>query len=371
MSKLTNYGIIMELNPFHYGHLYLINQIKEKYHPDLITVIISGYFTMRGEISIMRKKDKVVELLNNGVDLVIELSINNTLNSANLFSENSIKLLEKAQITDLVFGVDNCELKDLEQIIKLEENKDFNEIFKTNLDKYYSYKKAYQETIYELSNNQFLSDLTLKPNNTLGIEYLKSLQNKKIIPHTILRKGAGEDDLDVDNSYPSGSAICYAFKENKDISNFIFYDSHKLMKYSNDSLNTLLKTIKIHDYDLNIGEGIENYIKNNIDLKLGYEENILNLSNKRYSKSRIKRTIIRMLLDLKPQNNDELRVLGFSNKGEELLKEIKKNTSIFSSIKDASIDYQTNELKANMLYNIITNSDDTISEYQYPLKHKE
>ena len=51
-------GIIIETNPFHNGHMYFINEIKEKYQPDLIIAVTSTSFTMRGEISLLNKFDK-------------------------------------------------------------------------------------------------------------------------------------------------------------------------------------------------------------------------------------------------------------------------------------------------------------------------
>ncbi|MBQ3572691.1 MAG: nucleotidyltransferase family protein, partial [Clostridia bacterium] len=41
---------ICEYNPFHNGHLYSINTIKQTLKPDALIVIMSGNFTQRGEI---------------------------------------------------------------------------------------------------------------------------------------------------------------------------------------------------------------------------------------------------------------------------------------------------------------------------------
>ena len=35
-------GIVAEYNPFHNGHLYQIEKIKEQYDVDLIVVVVSG-----------------------------------------------------------------------------------------------------------------------------------------------------------------------------------------------------------------------------------------------------------------------------------------------------------------------------------------
>ena len=51
-------GVIAEYNPFHKGHLYQINKIKEKYPNSLLVVVTSSSFTQRGNISLLNKWDK-------------------------------------------------------------------------------------------------------------------------------------------------------------------------------------------------------------------------------------------------------------------------------------------------------------------------
>ena len=66
-------GIIAEYNPFHKGHLYQINKIKELYPESIIIVITSSSFCQRGEISILNKWDKTAIALENKIDLVQQL----------------------------------------------------------------------------------------------------------------------------------------------------------------------------------------------------------------------------------------------------------------------------------------------------------
>ena len=49
-------GIIAEYNPFHNGHIYHIEKIKEKYPDSILILVLNGYFLERGEISILTKK---------------------------------------------------------------------------------------------------------------------------------------------------------------------------------------------------------------------------------------------------------------------------------------------------------------------------
>ena len=48
-----NIGIICEYSPFHNGHLYHIEKIKELYPESNIILVMSSSFLQRGEISIL------------------------------------------------------------------------------------------------------------------------------------------------------------------------------------------------------------------------------------------------------------------------------------------------------------------------------
>ena len=98
------FGIILEANPFHYGHQYFINEIKKEYKPDLLIAITSTSFTMRGEISLLDKFTKTNLLLENGIDIVLELPFILGVQSADYFAKNCVDILNLLKITDLAFG---------------------------------------------------------------------------------------------------------------------------------------------------------------------------------------------------------------------------------------------------------------------------
>ena len=86
-------GIIAEYNPFHNGHLYQINKIKEKYPDSLLIGVISSPFTQRGDISLINKWDKTKIALDNGLDLVIELPFVYATQSSDIFAKGALMLL--------------------------------------------------------------------------------------------------------------------------------------------------------------------------------------------------------------------------------------------------------------------------------------
>ena len=55
---MKSVGIICEYNPFHNGHLYHLQKVKEMLPNTPIVLILSGNFTQRGIPSLLDKWDK-------------------------------------------------------------------------------------------------------------------------------------------------------------------------------------------------------------------------------------------------------------------------------------------------------------------------
>ena len=70
---MKSIGIIAEYNPFHNGHLYHIEKIKEKYPDYSIILVMTGNFTERGDVSVIDKWKRTEIALKHGIDLVIDI----------------------------------------------------------------------------------------------------------------------------------------------------------------------------------------------------------------------------------------------------------------------------------------------------------
>lgn len=176
-------GIIAEYNPFHNGHIYHINKIKELFPDSIIVLVTSTSFCERGEISIMNKWDKTKIALDNNIDLVIELPFVYSSQSADIFAKGAIKIMNELKVEKIVFGSELNNIKTLTEIAKTQiNNKEFDNKVKTYLDSGTNYPTA-------LSNA--LKDLKLPtidtPNDLLAISYIKEIlkTNSKIEPISI------------------------------------------------------------------------------------------------------------------------------------------------------------------------------------------
>ena len=66
-------GVICEFNPFHNGHKYLIDKIKE--NGNSVICCMSGNFVQRGEFAVFDKFTRAETALKGGADLVMQWSL--------------------------------------------------------------------------------------------------------------------------------------------------------------------------------------------------------------------------------------------------------------------------------------------------------
>ena len=354
-------GIICEYNPFHNGHLYHLQKTKELFPDSIIILILNGYFLQRGEVSIISKKNKTNIALMEGVDIVVELPFVYGTQSADIFANASITMLEKMNCEYVVFGSECNNLNTLNKITDytINNKEEYNIKVKEYLDKGFNYPTALAKAID--------IDFSFNPNDLLGISYLKSIKINKynIKPITIKRTN---DYLDTtsDEEIISASNIRNKLSNNLDISKYVPKTTLPFIK--NISLNDLFTTLKykiITEKDLSIyldvDEGIENRLKKVINECNNVDELIDKTRSKRYTYNKIRRMLVHILIGFTKEDNnnltfDYIKVLGFNNNGKKYLNKIRKNLNIPNNPNKDSLTYQY-ELKASAIYDMITNEN--------------
>ncbi len=362
-------GIIVEYNPFHNGHLYHIKKIKELYPDSLIVAVLNGYFTQRGEVSIISKEDKVKICLESNIDIILELPFIYGTQSSDTFAYNSIKLLNELKVDRIIFGSESNNIELLDTIADIELNdKDYETRVKELLDTGINYPTALSKAlnIKENINN---------PNDLLGISYLKAI--KKINPNIkveTIKRTNNYHDKDLDTDIVSASNIRERLDNNEDISKYIpDYTLDKIIKINSLDVFDLLKFKILTDKDLSIyldvDEGLEFRILKFIKLSKDYKELLFNLKTKRYTYNKLNRMLIHILIGLTKKDNDSskldyIKILGFNDKGKEYLKSIRKDINLPTKVDKDSIIYKY-ELLASYIYEKITNK----KTYDYDLKN--
>ncbi|WP_411682986.1 nucleotidyltransferase [Clostridium thailandense] len=395
-------GIIVEYNPFHKGHLYHINKTKEITKCSHIIAVMSGNFVQRGAPAIVDKWTRAKTALMNGVDLVIELPLIYSLSSAEFFALGAVSILNNLGIVNnLCFGSEYGDPKILYNISKIlsEESKEYKDILKEKLQLGLAYPSARSKALIEFINKynvENLSDFNLEeiissPNNILGIEYCKNLIRLKstILPFSIQRHGSCYNSSIFEGEFSSASSIRKFIKDTKNISgieNYIPSNAYNLLlqQFKNNSVfpsEDLMLPYLRYKYTLyketienipDVSEGIHNRIYKYLENAENYENLINSIKTKRYTYSRISRILCQFFVGFENFNICELRklscpyvrILGFNNKGLELLKTIKKtcSTPIYTKIpkelnKTLSLDIQGTRTYSLINRNINYNSD--------------
>lgn len=379
-------GIIVEFNPFHHGHAYFIKQCKSIIKPDLIIAITTTSFTMRGEVAIINKFQKVKLMLASKIDLVLELPFIMGTQSADYFAYHCIKILNQFNITHLAFGIEDGDLGKLYELHEIIKTPIFNEMLKSELLKRTSYKRAYNQVLKDLKVNELFIKLYNQPNATLALQYLISLEqiNNKIELVPIRRVGSGYHEIDIKTNFASAKAIRKRHRNNQNINELLPFSLNEYqfinqIEVEKNLLSLIKYQLLINKDNVNLfgfTEGIENYLMKKINIADNYEQLIQQLKNKRYSISRFERLFTYLLLNI-PKDVDldtmYLRVLGFNEKGKSYLKflptDIKKK--LITSFKKVDNEIAKIELKATKLYSIITNQSLLyLKEYQIPIKER-
>ncbi len=226
-------GIIAEYNPFHNGHFYQIEKIKQETGTDCIAIVLSGDFVQRGAPAVVDKYARTRMALACGADLVFELPVLWASASAEYFAAAGIALLDKLGIVNTVcFGTECRDIAPLSQAadILLTQPAIYRQTLNENLKKGFSFPAARAGAVLEYVSAQGachtspgeLAAVLTTPNNILAVEYLKELKrrNSAILPHPILRRGAGYHDTAIKTLSSAGGirkALLFGKKEQKKI----------------------------------------------------------------------------------------------------------------------------------------------------------
>ena len=386
-------SIISEYNPFHEGHKYHMENAKKITNSDYTIVIMSGNFTQRGTPAIINKYARTKQALFNGADLVLELPVCFATASAEGFAFGAVSILEKLGVVDfLVFGSECGDINSLKNMADFlaNETPEYKKCLQIYLKQGLSFPKARTNALHEVLPNTDKALLS-SSNNILGIEYCRALKyfNSSIQPMTITRKDNLYNDSELaetgklssatairktllDTYFKSASCTQNNFYQHSSPENsatFQTLTSH-MPKNSLDILREhwgtsapvtsndfslllkyklLLETRESLIQYLDITSDLADRIYNNLNFYTDFDSFCDLLKTKELTYTRIARSLIHVLLDIKKDTYEHMkdagygqyaRILGFRKEASSLLHEIKQHTSIplISKLSDSAKD---------------------------------
>lgn len=336
---LSAIGIVAEFNPLHTGHEYLLKQAKKK---GAVVCVISGNFVQRGDTAVLDKRIRAKAALENGADLVLELPVLWSMSTAQNFALGAVSILNSIGCEKIMFGSEAGEMEELNKAVEILNSEQFKKELLLELEKGVTFAVARQIAAEKLG---VASHILESANNNLGIEYMLAAKQNgfNIGFEAVQRKGAAHDSLE-ESEFVSSSLLrrkllsgdfrfCKKYMSPKTLSGICEDDISDISRIETAIL-AVLRTKKIEELQKlpDISEGLENKLWGAIRVATDLEELYNNIKVKRYTMARVRRLVLSAFLGIDNtffmKTPPYVRVLGFSKKGEQLLKTVGKKSEI-------------------------------------------
>lgn len=341
MEERTCIGIIAEFDPFHLGHAHLMAQAKAALPGAPVVCAMSGPFTQRGEAAIVSKYARAEMALRCGADLVVELPVQWAVSSAESFARGGVQLLHALGVTHLAFGSESGDLTALQTVAQALDSAAFPDALRPYLQQGLPFASARQKALEMLVRAETAEHLT-RPNNLLGIEYLRAI--RRLAPEmcalTVPRVGAAHNAAGVHRGFASASQLrqwllageleraCAQMPE--PAAEIAKRQELAWLEYNARGVLTLLRRMTPEDWRAlpDCGEGLEHRLCRAAAESTTLEQFWDTVKSKRYAHARIRRLTLWAYLGLTRQAQwaagvPYVRVLGLGQDGKAVLKQAK------------------------------------------------
>ena len=331
-------GIICEYNPFHNGHKYQINKIREIENDATVVAIMSGNVVQRGEFAMLNKYDRAKIALENGVNAVFELPYPYSASTAEIFASAGVELAARLGCDCLYFGTEQQSIQAIEKIAEIVDTPEFDAELKDAIsNKNDSFIEAKANALKKIG-----VELPKSANDMLAVEYVRAIKKKglNLEYRSIQRVGAFYNDQSI-GDLMSASAIRKQFYENNILLSVpslpIYNEIIDFEKYLNvDIVNRYLQSFVLLNFDKKIKSfdtalEMVSLIYERAKNSCSGDEFINSLSSKAFTTARLKRAILYALFDIEKVDFTPKYtiLLGMDKIGRSHLNKIKKQTKIF------------------------------------------
>lgn len=374
-----NYGIVAEFNPFHNGHKHIVDTLKAN-GENTVTAVMSESFVQRGECACMSPYERTKAALSSGVDLVLSLPVPYATASAERFALGGVTVLGSLGCIDaLGFGSECGDVERLTKCAKAITAEEFSPLLENRLSEGLSFPTARQRALSDMYGDTFAEALS-SPNDLLGVEYIKAIEknNYPIKPVAIKRVGVSHDSHEVNVDFCSASAIRSFLKNGEDYKGFMPTESFNILSEAVSSGNApadfcklentiiyKLRTMTPEDFKRipDVSEGLEYRFYEAVRNSVALSEILEKIKTKRYTHSRLRRIVLCALLGITEERTNipvpYIRVLGFNEKGAEVLKQA-KNTATLPIVSKSS-DFKYLDENARKIFELECRARDIFS----------
>ncbi|SDL77380.1 nucleotidyltransferase [Sediminibacillus halophilus] len=383
-------GLIVEYNPFHFGHLYHLQQSRKKSAADCVVAVMSGNFLQRGEPAIIDKFQRAKAAILCGVDLVIELPSVFAVQNSDLFAKGALLTLEELKVDSVCFGSEHGEIDTFLQAYNrfTQHREKYDQILKRSLTEGYSFPEASRSAYQAIGLNSGSVDLS-KPNNILGYSYVKAIKEYGLSMKALSIKRVHNDyhEPEINHSIASATSIRNELHKHEhitDIAKETLPDPVQqiLMEYKQeaglwhnwqdyfDLLQYRILTMQVEEIREihGVEEGLEYRLKETAAKADSFINWMTALKTKRYTWTRLQRIFVHLLLNNQKQtiqpllNKDHmphLRILAMNKTGRAYVNHKRKviGVPLVSQLKKQKSPLALIDEKASNAYYSVTNHD--------------
>lgn len=343
-------AIIAEYNPFHNGHKLHIERTRAETGAEHIVAIMSGDFVQRGDAACVDKHARAEMALRGGVDLVLELPLPWAMAGAESFARGGVGIAAGLGCVDVLsFGSECGDIDLIKRAARQSETPEVSCRLRKLMESGISYAAARSKAMEELESS--LAGILSTPNDTLGVEYCRALDNlaPDIQPYCVVRVGAGHDcsSASEDGTPVSASYIrqlfsrCGGVEEMDVLRSYMPAGSFEVLRNYfiglrapadisrlDRALIMKIRTMSVEELSRlpDVSEGLENRIAECAALggaNAGFSTLANNIKCKRYTHARVRRILLSALLGLTDEYSigtpPYIRVLAMNRRGKEIL----------------------------------------------------
>ena len=339
-------GIVAEYNPFHTGHGHQITRTRAQLGEDCAVVaVMSGNWVQQADCAIADKWTRARLALAGGADLVLELPTVWACSTAEAFARGAVGILSACGVVNVLsFGSECGDADALKRVADCLDSSEYENRVRELVNEGTAFAVCRQRAVEELLGAE-LGGLLAKPNNNLGVEYIRALNSlgSRIEPMTVLREGAEHNSTGRTERFVSATQIRMELADgNWDAAQPYLVEGGRALLEGRTVTAGLarveravlarLRTMTARDWeqlpDCGLAEGLPNRLERAGKSCVSVDDFFEQVKTKRYTRARLSRLVLWAYLGLTaadvPAAPPYIRVLGFNERGREVLRQMKE-----------------------------------------------
>ena len=346
-------GITAEYNPFHTGHLRQLEAVRSAVGRDTpIVAALSGDFVQRGEAACFSKFARAEAAVRCGVSLVLELPLPWSLSSAEGFARGAVGMLAAAGVVDTIsFGSESGALDSLRLCADVLSGAEFPAALRAELENGAPFASVRERAVARLAGGEAAARLR-DPNDALAVEYIRAAAalGAGFSWFPVKRTGAAHDRVGSASELRAKMAAGENWlgsvpPDAAEVFERLIAEGRGPVTSASLRLPLLSRLRERSEADFaslpDVSEGLEHKLFRAAQELCSAEEIAQAAKSRRYALSRLRRIVMCAALGVERGMAEGvppyLRVLAMDERGEALLRRMRKTASLPVIIKPAHI----------------------------------